>query len=167
MSEASGLALKVWREGFAPFLSQEALVALRGGVASHDPRLIQGATTVPPPLQCVQDWPVEAACAVGYCFWQGDGLATVGEVEEAFARLCFECDQRMGEPAVCRHWLNWYDETPWNEMAAIFIIELDREIARRRRGEELNAASLVEVTDEAPHQQDVSCSCRACRAASN
>lgn len=83
---------------------------------SDDQRLVQGVTTSPPPLQSVQDWPVEAACAVGYCGWAGDGLETVGEVEEFFARVCHECDRLLGEPAGCRHLLNWFDEAPRDEM---------------------------------------------------
>ena len=79
---------KVWREGLAPLLSMEGLEALRHGLVMDDARLLQGATTTPPPLQCVQDWAVEGACALGYCGWQGDGLETVAEVEEFFARMC-------------------------------------------------------------------------------
>ena len=86
---------KVWRDGVEPLLSTEGLEALRQAVVRDDPRLLQGATTTPPPLMCVQDWPVEAACALGYCGWQGDGLETVAEVEEFFARMCFEIDARL------------------------------------------------------------------------
>src|SRR5918992_267026 len=75
----------VWREGFAPVLSLKGLEALRDALAADDPRLTQGSTTTPPPLMCVQDWPVEAACALGFCGWQGDELETVGQVEEFFA----------------------------------------------------------------------------------
>ncbi len=53
---------------------------LFGDQVSDDPRLTQGSTTTPP-LMCVQDWPVEAACVLGFCGWQGDGLETVAEVE--------------------------------------------------------------------------------------
>jgi len=76
---------KVWRDGVEPLLSLGSLEALRNGLANDDPRLLQGATTTPPPLQCVQEWPVEAACVLGYCGWEGDGLGTgggVGEKEE-------------------------------------------------------------------------------------
>ena len=90
---------KVWREGLAPLISSEGLEALRSALQCDDARLLQGATTTPPPLQCVQDWPVEAACALGFCGWQGEGLESVAEVEEYFARLCFEVDQHLGEPA--------------------------------------------------------------------
>lgn len=107
---------EVWREGLAPLLSRDALVALRNALQRDDPRLIQGATTCPPPLQNVQDWPTEAACALGYCGWQGEELDTVGEVEEFFARMCAAIDWAMGEPAACRWLLNWFDETPRPEM---------------------------------------------------
>src|SRR5437773_12426778 len=107
---------KVWRDGLAPQLSLHALQALRQGLLADDPRLQQGATTSPPPLQCVQDWPVEKACALAYCGWQGDGRETVAEVEEFFARACAEADLLLGEPAACRWFLNWFDETPRDEM---------------------------------------------------
>src|SRR4051812_30523867 len=68
---------KVWREGFAPQLSTSGLEALRKALHEDDPRLIQGATTSPPPLQCVQDWPVDACCVLGFCSWQGEALETV------------------------------------------------------------------------------------------
>ena len=41
---------KVWREGLAPLLSDNSLRALRRALVEDDPRLIQGATTTPPPL---------------------------------------------------------------------------------------------------------------------
>lgn len=107
---------KVWREGFAPLLSDSALVSLRDALTKDDKTLIQGATTTPPPLMCVQDWPVEAACALGLCGWKGENLETVGQVEEYFSKMCFEADQRLGEPAACRWFLNWFDDTPRDEM---------------------------------------------------
>jgi hypothetical protein len=123
---------KVWREGLAPVLSTTGLDALRKALQSDDTRLLQGATTTPPPLQCVQDWPVEAACGLGYCGWQGEGLETVAEVEEYFARVCFEVDQRLGEPAACRWFLNWFDETPRDEMRGLLLAEVHRTLAQRR-----------------------------------
>ena len=127
---------KVWRDGLAPLISTPGLEALRSALQSDDARLLQGATTTPPPLQCVQDWPVEAACALGFCGWQGEGLESVAEVEEYFARLCFEVDQRLGEPAACRWFLNWFDETPREEMRRMLLAEVDRALAKRRLAEE-------------------------------
>ena len=136
---------KVWRDGLAPLISTEALEALRKALANDDVRLLQGATTTPPPLQCVQDWPVEAACALGFCGWQGDGLETVAEVEEFFARMCFEIDQRLGEPAGCRWFLNWYDETPRDEMRCLLLSEVNRSLALRR--DEIDEADEVATED--------------------
>jgi len=127
---------KVWQEGVAPLLSTTSLEALRQALTNDDARLIQGATTTPPPLQCVQDWPVEAACALGFCGWQGDGLETVAEVEEFFARMCFEIDQRLGEPAACRWFLNWFDETPRDEMRELLLAEVHRSLAQRRSADD-------------------------------
>jgi hypothetical protein len=136
---------KVWREGLVPLLSTSGLEVLRRGLADDDARLLQGATTTPPPLQCVQDWPVEAACALGYCGWLGEGLETVAEVEEFFARMCFEIDQRLGEPAGCRWFLNWFDETPRDEMRRELLAEVNRTLALRRADAEASPAADDEI----------------------
>ncbi|MBV9124134.1 MAG: hypothetical protein JO112_12310 [Planctomycetes bacterium] len=122
---------KVWREGLAPQLSTRGLEALRQALIHDDPRMLQGATTTPPPLQCLQEWPVEGACGLGFCGWQGDDLKTVGQIEEFFARMCFEADQILGEPAACRWFLNWFDETPREEMRALLLPEVSRVLAHR------------------------------------
>jgi hypothetical protein len=122
---------KVWREGLAPLVSTKGLQALKRGLLRDDGRLTQGATTVPPPMQCVLDWPVEGACVVGYSAWQGDGVETVGEIEEIFARTCFEADQRLGELAAVRYFLNWYDDTPRAEMRQQLLVEVSRALADR------------------------------------
>jgi len=136
---------KVWREGLAPHLSTPGLEALRRALIRDDCRLLQGATTPTPPLQCVQDWPVAAACALGYCGWQGDGLATVAEVEVFFARICFEADEALGEPAACRWFLNWFDETPREEMRAQLLAEVNRlqaeRVAQANSRDDSNAAA--------------------------
>ena len=137
---------KVWREGVAPLLSTPGLESLQRALSNDDGRLLQGATTTPPPLQCVQDWPVEAACALGYCGWQGEGLESVAEVEEYFARLCFEVDQRLGEPAACRWFLNWFDETPREEMRQLLLPEVQRTLAQRRSQGATEAAGDSEET---------------------
>lgn len=121
----------VWRDGFAPLLSTSGLLCLRDALRVDDPRLVQGATTTPPPLLCVQDWPVEACCALGYCGWQGDRLDTVGEVEEFFAKCCFEADDRLGAPAACRWFLNWFDDTPRMEMRRELLAEVELTLTDR------------------------------------
>lgn len=136
---------KVWRDGMAPQLSIAALGALQKALQNDDPRLLQGATTSPPPLECVRDWPVEAACVLGYCGWQGEGLETVAEVEEFFARACFETDNRLGEPAACRWFLNWFDDTPRDEVRRELLAEVTRTLARRLNEGE---ADETEADDE-------------------
>ncbi len=122
---------QVWREGIAPQLSVAGLQALRRALLQNDERLLQGATTVPPPLQRTRENPLEAACSVGYCAWQGDGLQTVGEVANFFACVCQETDRRLDEPAACRWFLNWFDDTPRDEMRRRLLPEVQRTLAQR------------------------------------
>ena len=123
--------LPVFREHIAPLLSSAGLAALADALRRDDPRLLQGASTMPPPLYCVQDRPVEAACAVCYAAWQGDGVDTAGLLGEEFCRLCFAIDQGMQEPAGCRWFLNWYDETPRDEMRRLLLPEVEQALAKR------------------------------------
>jgi hypothetical protein len=136
----------IWRDGFVPILPTAGLVALAEALRTDDPRLSQGSTTTPPPLMCVQDWPVEAACALGLCGVAELGgfadreptgrqtnptAATVGAVEEFFARCCFEADQRLGDPGGCRWFLNWFDDTPRDEMRRELLAEVESALAGR------------------------------------
>lgn len=121
----------IWRDGIVPQLSTGGLEALAVALRDDDPRLRQGMTTSPPPLMCVQDFPCAGADAIGYAGWKGDGLTTVGEVEEHFARVCSQCDQATGGPADCRHFLNWYDDTPRPEMRRELAAEVRLAITKR------------------------------------
>lgn len=118
----------VFRHGFCPSLPTAGLERLRDALRDDDPRLLQGSTTQPPPL-CVADWPCEAADAIGFCGWEEGG--TVGEVEEFFAKMCFEADERLGEAAACRWFLNWFDDTPRDEMRRELLAEVEAELQRR------------------------------------
>ena len=121
----------VWREGLAPVLSTSGIESLWQALRNNDARLTQGSTTTPPPLLSLADCPCDGADAIGWCGWQGERLETVGEVEEFFARTCFEVDQRLGEPAACRWFLNWFDDTPRAEMRAQLLEEVERTLAQR------------------------------------
>jgi hypothetical protein len=97
---------------------------------------------------CVLDWPIEGCCALGYCAWQGDGLTTVGEVEEYFARCCYEADCRLGEPAACRWFLNWFDDVSREEMRRELLAEVELALSMRpelpaHSGELLPAAASL------------------------
>jgi hypothetical protein len=104
---------------------------------------------------CVQDWPVEAACALGYCGWQGEGLTTVGGVEEFFTRMCFEADQRLGEPAGCRHFLNWFDDTPRELMRPVLAREVREELDRRRNAADYADVQVVDADGPTEDECDV------------
>jgi hypothetical protein len=132
--------MEAWRvawRAFAAGLTLEQLDAIEHGLVSDDPALVQGATTTPPPLQCVLDWQCEGACLIGYAGWKGSGIGTVGEVEDFFADRCHAADQAMGEPAGCRHLLNAFDDWPRDEMIANLLPEVRRAIAERERATEL------------------------------
>jgi len=141
---------KVWREGILPETSTPGLEACLAGLERNDTRIIQGATTTPPPLQCVQDWPTEAADLIGYSFWIGDakGEATVAEVEEYFAKVCYEVDCRLGEPAACRWFINWFDDTPRDKMRVQMIQELRINIAQRKAEDRLQVQGEQQAARE-------------------
>lgn len=124
----------VYRDGFAPVLSTASLTALRDALRADDVRLVQGETTVPEPIMAFQDWPIEGGdwltiCAVAES--GGWGVATVGMCEEFWARMCFEADQLLGEPAACRWLMNWFDDTPRDEMRRELLSEVERTLGER------------------------------------
>ena len=131
LSEPPTAWQRTWRQGIAPQLSTEGLLALKRALERDDPMLTQGATTQPRSLQAVQAWPVEAACAVCYAGWQGEGLQTVAEAEQFFARVCYEADEVLGEPSAARYFVNWFDETPRDEMRTLLLEEVERTLAER------------------------------------
>jgi len=139
----------VWRKGFEPQFPADGLVALRDALRGDDPRLTQGSTTTPPPLMCVQDWACEAGDAIGFLGAATLGgfadakptgrctnphAATVGEVEEFFARACFTADQTLKEPAASRWFLNWFDDTPRDEMRRDLLAEVEYNLSVRGVG---------------------------------
>lgn len=124
---------RVWREGLAPHLSQPGLEALERALIQDDPRLIQGATCYPPLLDAFRKRKVEGTCAIGLCGWQGEGLSQVGQVEEYFQRACDAMDAVFSEPAACRHFLNWFDNTPRGQMRRELLLEVTLALCQRRR----------------------------------
>lgn len=124
---------KVWRFGIAPVLSEGELEALAKGLREDDQCLIQGNTCYPIPMSFQKHWPVTRACAVAYCGWQGQAIATVGEVEDYFSRVCLVADQNLHESAACRHFLNWFDQTPREEARTGLLEEVESTLRQRKR----------------------------------
>jgi len=120
-----------WREGFAPVLSTKGLESLWHALRNDDARLTQGSTTTPPPMLSMAACPCDGADAIGWCGWRGEQLETVGEVEEFFSRICYEADLRLGEPAASRWFLNWFDDTPRDELRRELLGEIERTLAVR------------------------------------
>lgn len=118
-----------WRKAIGPYLSEPELEALKTALVGDDRRLIQGATTCPPPLQVYSEWPPDGACPLSLCGWLGDDLKTVREVEEFFAQFAYAIDERLGVPAGCRWFFNWVDDTPRQEMRMQLLTEVLRSLA--------------------------------------
>lgn len=123
---------RVWRVGFAPLISTEGLESLREALSNDDPRIIQDATCSPPPLQCVEDWPVESTCPIAWTGWKGESDMSVGEVNDHFDSVCFAVDQAIGEPASTRFFLNWWDESPREVVFKELLAEVELALAERQ-----------------------------------
>jgi hypothetical protein len=82
---------RVWRLGIAPQLAAGVLEALGHALRQDDAFLIPGATTDPPPLQCLAGERPVGCCPLAYC-GLAEGLHTLGDIEQRFAVLCWEAD---------------------------------------------------------------------------
>ncbi len=121
----------VWRAGIAPSLTSCGLLTLRQALAADSPSLLQGATTSPPPLTALQSEPVEKCCRLGLALKADHGLVTVGDVQDAFAVLVAAADERLGEPAAVRHFINAWDDGPRDVMRQDLLAEVERVLALR------------------------------------
>jgi hypothetical protein len=122
---------KVFRDGIAPQLSTRALEELHKALSRDDPALLQGATTEPPPCPENDPCPVEAACPIALAGWRGEGLATVAEVEDFFARIVFEADRALGEPSAVRYFFHFTDAMDRETFQRELLAEVNRVLAGR------------------------------------
>ena len=97
------MALEAWRHafrvGFAPQLTTIGLLALRHALEHDLPELMQGCTVMPFPLHVNSHLPPEGCCAVTFAGWCGDGLRTVGELEEFFASTVSVAAVALNDPS--------------------------------------------------------------------
>jgi hypothetical protein len=121
----------VFRVGLAPQLTEDDLLALAGGLEADDRRLAQGCTSDPPPMKGLWDFPVHTCCPISFVGLVARGLATVGQVDEWFAQVCFRIDELFGEKAASRWLLNYLDDTPRERMREELLAEVRAELARR------------------------------------
>jgi hypothetical protein len=68
---------------------------------------------------------------VAFALWKGHGLATIGEVEDAFARLCMGANFILGEPAAARYFLNRWDDNVREQARRELLEEVERTLAER------------------------------------
>lgn len=122
---------EVWRKGYAPVLSTPGLRALADALRTDDPRLIQHATVLPLLHLLTDGEPVECACPVALCGWLGDGVETVGRVDEFWGRACFEADRLLGGPAECRWFLNWVDDVSRDTLRRELLPEVELVLSER------------------------------------
>jgi hypothetical protein len=124
---------EVLREGVLPLLSGRQLEAARRGLASDDPAMLQGDTTLPSPAHGRGGEPCEGACFLAYACWRGDGLLTVEEVGEAFAVLCSMADLKLCQGGAIRHVLHFFDETARAEAVRLLLAEVEAEAEKREK----------------------------------
>lgn len=121
---------QVWTKAISKLVSTAGLEALKQALETNNPELRQGHITTPVPWHNTVSLPVESACAISFCGWRGEDLNTVGEVEEYFARICFGIDQLLNSPASCRFFLNWFDQTPREEMRTKLLEAVNRTLGQ-------------------------------------
>lgn len=122
---------RAWRLGFVPHLSTRGLKALAHALLTDDPCLVQGVIVHPPDLDIFADADIEAACALAFCVWKGENLGTVGELTSRYEQLCLGADEILGEPAASRHFLDWFDQTPWRHVTRLLLTEIRLALSRR------------------------------------
>lgn len=119
----------VFRRGVAPSLSPAGLEALRGALERNDVALVQGVTTVPPPLHACRNHKLEGACAITYAGWMGEGKDTVEEAEWYFSAVCDNANALLGDPNGHRHLICWWDSTERGEAVRLLLPEVELAIS--------------------------------------
>jgi hypothetical protein len=123
-----------WRNGFALYLTTDGLRALRTALIEDDPRLIQGHTTVPAASYRDRNRVCRGACAIGYCYWVGHELRTVGEVRLMFEMVTDDADSNFpGQARELYGFIRWFDRVNRARMRAELLPEVERELHLRRR----------------------------------
>jgi hypothetical protein len=122
---------KVFRDGIAPQLSTPALEELRKALSGDDPALLQGQTTAPLPCPDNDSLPVAGACPIALAGWRGEGLETVAEVEDYFARIVLGSDQALGQPASCRYFFHFADAVDRQTFRRELLAEVTQVLTER------------------------------------
>ena len=112
-------------------LPTKGLLCLRTALETDDSALLQGASTNPPPWDCVSDWSLSGGCPIVYAGWRAGLFSTVGEGEIYFAQLASRLDRELGWPSACFTFLNFWDDGRREEVRALLLEEVTQEIQNR------------------------------------
>lgn len=127
---------KVWRDGILPavmervgrFRRDVGLLALANALRTDDSRLLQGATTSPPPLAAVADWMCEGCDPVVLMHTAANGgkieATMVGLAEKVFAITMARADELLGGDRLSAAFSNWWDDTPRHVARGALLAEI-------------------------------------------
>jgi hypothetical protein len=79
-----------WREAWEdlePHLSTPVLSAMLAGLESNDARIVQGVTHQPSLARAPSNAPPECGCLVAFGLWVGEGLETIGQIDQRFSQV--------------------------------------------------------------------------------
>jgi hypothetical protein len=106
------------------------LSALRVGLETNAPWLMQGITMSPPAIAMFADHPLDAADAICWAAWKsGEVPDRVGVISDFALRLCARAD--AGEAGLSHHFVNWFDAAPRGWMRRELLAEILVETGRR------------------------------------
>jgi hypothetical protein len=117
---------RVFRQGILPHVSTKGLEGLQRALERDDARVLMGASTNPPALSFNEHESVEGCCPVGWLLLEGKApySLSVGMLDEAFAQLCWKCEQACGFPAAIGYFLRWWDEGPRETVRTALLAEV-------------------------------------------
>ncbi len=121
--------IQAWRDGIAPLLPIEGLMALEKSLMENDPTLIQRTTILRTPYS--ESNKVEYACLIGYAGWRGKNLHTAEEVIKFFDEICLQCELKTNDEFAFCSFLDTYDEWKRTEMIKNMLPEIQAEIKKR------------------------------------
>jgi hypothetical protein len=128
---------EAWRKWVAPQLKVHELEALRKGLETDDPALVQNYVT----LTNQFTGGVACGCAVAYAGWKGNSLSTVVEVRDFFVSVsrksreqeCPEHGTKLSQrDSAFQSFVRWFDATPRHQMRPKLLAEVIRSLEERR-----------------------------------
>lgn len=123
---------RVFHEGFVPLLKDEELWVLKGWLTMAPERFKQGYTLYPVPTPAEEPYMMPDCGCLITNIGRINMLKYADELYEYFARMCYNIDQNMGEPSAVRYLLNWYDDSPWEDVKNGSIEELEAALQCRK-----------------------------------